>query len=212
MARRTGHGLAKLGFREPRCDTARGAKDREPFARLKATLLASLRGNIIVYQGEELGLEQDDIPFELLKDPEAIANWPLTLSRDGARTPLPWRDEPLGGFTTGAPWLPLSSANLARAVAVQDGDPQSLLHFTRGVLALRNGNAALRHGALEHIATDGPLLSFDRVWRGERVRCRFNLSDETIATPTLPGHTALLAVNGASDAALPAWSALLARV
>ncbi|MEL0211878.1 MAG: alpha-amylase family glycosyl hydrolase, partial [Novosphingobium sp.] len=62
--------------------------EREAFARLKAMLFASLRGNIIVYQGEELGLTQVEIPFELLQDPEAIANWPLTLARDGARTPM----------------------------------------------------------------------------------------------------------------------------
>ncbi|MBW8755618.1 MAG: alpha-glucosidase, partial [Sphingomonadales bacterium] len=75
-------------------------EDMARFARVKMALLVALRGNIILYQGEELGLEQDDIPFELLQDPEAIANWPLTLSRDGARTPMPWRGEPLGGFTT----------------------------------------------------------------------------------------------------------------
>jgi alpha-glucosidase len=57
---------------------------RDAYARMKAVLFAALRGNIIVYQGEELGLTQVDIPFELLQDPEAIANWPLTLSRDGA--------------------------------------------------------------------------------------------------------------------------------
>lgn len=188
------------------------AEDMAPFARVKAALLASLRGNIIVYQGEELGLEQDDIPFELLKDPEAIANWPLTLSRDGARTPMPWQDEALGGFTSGEPWLPLSAANLARAVAAQEGQPRSLLHFTRAVLALRKGNAALRHGGLEHISADGAVLSFERAWRGERIRCLFNLSGEAIATRSLPGHEVLLAVNGADATTLPAWSALLARV
>ncbi|HEY6870196.1 MAG TPA: alpha-amylase family glycosyl hydrolase, partial [Novosphingobium sp.] len=33
--------------------------DRDRYARMKIALLAALRGNIIVYQGEELGLEQD---------------------------------------------------------------------------------------------------------------------------------------------------------
>ena len=93
------------------------AGDIDAFARTKAMLLLSLRGNPILFQGEELGLEQDEVPFASLRDPEAIANWPLTLSRDGARTPLPWRaGEPGGGFTTGTPWLPLSAENLARAV------------------------------------------------------------------------------------------------
>ena len=77
---------------------------REAFGRMKAVLFATLRGNIIVYQGEELGLTQVDIPFEQLQDPEAIANWPLTLSRDGARTPMPWLVQSgEGGFTTGRP-------------------------------------------------------------------------------------------------------------
>ncbi len=53
-------------------------------------LFTALRGNIILYQGEELGLAQIEIPYAQLQDPEAIANWPLTLSRDGARTPMPW--------------------------------------------------------------------------------------------------------------------------
>lgn len=61
------------------------------FARMKMLLLACLRGNIFLYQGEELGLTQVDIPFDALLDPEAIANWPMTLSRDGARTPMPWK-------------------------------------------------------------------------------------------------------------------------
>ena len=97
--------------------------DAGRFARLKMALLIALRGNIILYQGEELGLMQDEIPFELLQDPEAIANWPLTLGRDGARTPMPWTSEPHGGFTSGRPWLPLSAGNIARCVAVQDGRP-----------------------------------------------------------------------------------------
>ena len=60
--------------------------DCDAFARLKMLLLLSLRGNAFLYYGEELGLTQVEIGFEHLRDPEAIANWPLTLSRDGART------------------------------------------------------------------------------------------------------------------------------
>ena len=47
----------------------------EDFAKFLLLLLASLRGNIFVYQGEELGLVQADVPYERLKDPEAIKNW-----------------------------------------------------------------------------------------------------------------------------------------
>ncbi|MBC2668102.1 alpha-amylase family glycosyl hydrolase [Novosphingobium piscinae] len=165
--------------------------EREAFARLKIALLAALRGNIIVYQGEELGLLQDTIPFEQLQDPEAIANWPLTLSRDGARTPLPWTDAPGGGFTTGTPWLPLSAANRARAVALQEDDSGSLLHHTRHVLALRRRSPALRHGGFRLVTADEALLCFERHGAGERVVCRFNLSDRPVASMAPAGEVLL---------------------
>ena len=115
------------------------------FSRLKMLLLMCLRGNVFLYYGEELGLDQVEIGFEDLRDPEAIANWPLTLSRDGARTPMPWvRDEVGAGFTTGKPWLPLGVANRARAVDVQESDPESLLHLTRRLIAFRRSAEALR--------------------------------------------------------------------
>lgn len=182
--------------------------DRTRFARMKMALLVALRGNIIVYQGEELGLEQDDIPFELLQDPEAIANWPLTLSRDGARTPMPWSDEPTGGFTVGLPWLPLSEANLARAVEVQERDAGSQLVLTRQLLALRNVHPALRLGTLEHCAADGPVLSFERSAEGERIRCLFNLSPEPVELAPPAEGQPITAINGATVTALPGYSAL----
>ena len=182
--------------------------DQARFAGLEMMLLASLRGNIYIYQGQELGLEQDEIPFELLKDPEAIANWPLTLGRDGARTPLPWYDEPLGGFTTGTPWLPLSPRNTARAVAVQEADPGSVLQWTRRVLACRNASPALRHGAVEHCVAKGDLLRFDRVAPAGTIHCVFNLGTSSIALPKPPRGKVLLAVNGATTAVLPGLSGL----
>jgi len=182
--------------------------DMPRYARLKTALLLALRGNVILYQGEELGLEQDDIPFAQLKDPEAIANWPLTLSRDGARTPMPWENEPLGAFTTGEPWLPLSPANTARAVLVQEGDPQSLLNYTRAVLALRKGHPALRLGSMAGLEAEGPLLRFERAHGDERVLCLFNLSPRslTLREPA-PGHI-LLSVNEATHNMLPGYGAL----
>ena len=38
-------------------------------------LLMAQRGNVFLYQGEELGLPQGRVPFDRLQDPEAIANW-----------------------------------------------------------------------------------------------------------------------------------------
>jgi alpha-glucosidase len=183
--------------------------DRAPFARLAMALLAALRGNMFLYQGQELGLLQDDIPFHLLKDPEAIANWPLTLSRDGVRTPMPWDPAlPHGGFTTGEPWLPLSAGNIARAVAVQERDPHSLLTFTRDLLALRRATPALRLGTMDRLRVHGDVLSFTRVHGDQAIHCAFNIGSGAHAHAAPAGET-IVSVNAASPAHLPPWGAIM---
>ncbi len=186
---------------------------REAFGRLKAVLFAALRGNIILYQGEELGLGQVAIPFEQLRDPEAIANWPLTLSRDGARTPLPWKvQDQFGGFSAGEPWLPVGEDNLALAVDRQEADPESLLNLTRELLSLRNLHPALRLGSVEKCEADGALLLLDRAFAGERVRCLLNLSDKDIdLSADQANGEELIAVNSATPNQLPPFGALLLR-
>jgi alpha-glucosidase len=152
-------------------------EDRHNFARLKMLLLATLRGSIILYQGEELGLPQVDVPFHRLQDPEAIANWPQTLSRDGARTPMPWHSNaPQLGFSPVEPWLPVGESHGPLAVDLQHSDSESLLRFTSDALKLRNAHPALRGGSMEIVRADDQLLVFDRAADGERLRCTFNLS------------------------------------
>ena len=186
--------------------------DQAAFGRMKMALLASLRGNPIVYQGEELGLTQVDIPFDQLQDPEAIANWPLTLSRDGARTPMPWQAQAeQGGFTTGAPWLPLGAENLARAADRQDRDPDSLLNLTRTLLHLRRSHPALREGSFTVLHADDARLVVRRSGADAAVVCGFNFGGAAMPWPAgiAPAGRIIAAVNGADTQALPPFGALL---
>ncbi len=178
--------------------------DPAAYARMKMALLCALRGNIIVYNGEELGLDQVDIPFELVKDPEALKNWPLTLSRDGARTPLPWvSSAPHAGFSDADPWLPLGETHGTLAVDRQEADPESMLALTRRLLGLRAASPALRLGANDRWIIDGDLLGFDRVAEGQRIRCLFNLGAAPVDIAAHGGGRELLALNGADAATLP---------
>ena len=150
-------------------------ENRAAMARVSMLLLACLRGNIFIYQGEELGLPQARIAFDQLRDPEAIANWPLTLGRDGARTPMPWTAVAPAGTSF---WLPLVDEHLALSVDRQERDPESQLGYTRRVLALRTRSDALTGGAFELIEASADILAFLRVAPAQRLLCVFNLGSE----------------------------------
>jgi alpha-glucosidase len=152
------------------------AGKQDDWAKLFLALLMGLRGNVFLYQGEELGLSQASIPFERLRDPEAIANWPTNQGRDGARTPIPWtREKPFGGFSKNEPWLPMPADHIHRAVAAQDKDRGSVLARARQLIALRKAHAALRSGRFVELELPAPLLGFERVEDEQRIRCLFNL-------------------------------------
>lgn len=185
----------------------------DDYARMVMMLFATLRGNIIIWQGEELGLTQVDIPFALLKDPEAISNWPLSLTRDGARTPMPWVHNAVHcGFTNGEPWLPLGPDHATRAVDVQENDPASLLSLTSRLVALRNAHAALLTGSLEVTEASDNLLVFERSVSGSNLLCAFNFGDtEIVWHPAQPDRWRVIeSVNNAAAWTLPPFGALIA--
>ena len=142
------------------------------------------RGSACLYQGEELGLPEAELPFAALRDPFGIAHWPDFRGRDGARTPMPWqRAAPNAGFGGGTPWLLVPEAHRAFAVDGQEADPRSVLRFTRAMLRARRAAPALVAGGIEPLDLPAPLLGFDRVSARMRVRCVFNLSPDAAAMP-----------------------------
>ncbi len=190
-------------------------RDERAFAKIAMLLLATLRGSIFVYQGEELGLPQGDVPLERLRDPEAIANWPLTLGRDGARTPMPWRAAAANaGFSAGEPWLPVDPTHLALAVDMQDRDPNSVLHLTRAALALRKQLPALRTGAIRFLDAPEPVLAFVRGEGRDCALCVFNLGARSVAWPLPQGWRPVRTLNMSDDTSLehlPGLAAIVAQ-
>ncbi|MES1984764.1 MAG: alpha-amylase family glycosyl hydrolase [Pseudomonadota bacterium] len=186
--------------------------EREAFGMVKMLLLTCLRGNIFLYYGEELGLTQVDIPFDKLQDPEAIANWPLTLSRDGARTPMPWAaDAPWLGFGAAEPWLPVGDDHAALAVDRQEADGASMLAVTRRLLALRQATPALRWGSLEIVEATGDLLVLRRVHGEQAMLCAFNLGSAAMQWTAMhpEGLRVVESVNGATLDGLPGYGGIV---
>jgi alpha-glucosidase len=153
--------------------------------RLWLSLLLSLRGSASVYQGEELGLPEAEVPFELLQDPYGRAFWPEFKGRDGARTPIPWAtDAHHGGFTHGTPWLPVSAMHLPLAIDRQTDDPASMLNFSRALLRWRRVQPLLRTGGMRFIDAPGvpdTVLWLERHAGDASLHGVFNLSDERVS-------------------------------
>ncbi|PXW98029.1 alpha-glucosidase [Sphaerotilus hippei] len=152
-------------------------------SRLLLAMLLGLRGSVCLYQGEELGLPEAQVPYELLQDPYGLAFWPEFKGRDGCRTPMPWQaDAAQAGFTTGRPWLPVSAAHQALAVDLQEADPDSMLQASRALLAWRRSRPELVGGAMQLVDLPEPLLALERSvppdQDGGRCWLVFNLGDE----------------------------------
>lgn len=201
-----------------------GAAAGDDFAKLLVALVCSLRGSVCLYQGEELGLGEADIPFEALRDPYGIAFWPNFKGRDGCRTPMPWTGGADAGFGADTPWLPVPDAHRARNVAAQTADPDSVLNATRAFLAWRRTQPTLVEGAIRFLDTDEPVLAFLREHGGERILVAFNLSaqpqqwtapaDLSLTAIDAPGPRAggIVATDDGPRITLPAHGAVYARV
>ncbi|MEP7186460.1 MAG: alpha-glucosidase family protein [Rhodanobacter sp.] len=147
-------------------------------ANLLTAMVCSLRGSVCVYQGEELGLTEADVPYESLQDPYGIAFWPQFKGRDGCRTPMPWSDDAMhAGFSHGMPWLPIPEEHRALAVTRQDADPHSVLNGFRTFMHWRKSQPALCLGDIAFLDTDEPVLAFTRSLDGDTLLVAFNLSD-----------------------------------
>ena len=167
----------------------------DALARQLVALVCSLRGSVCLYQGEELGLPEADVPFEALQDPYGKAFWPNFKGRDGCRTPMPWTDAPGAGFSAGEPWLPVPQAHRARNAEVQARDPGSVLNAARAFLAWRKTQPALVEGTIHFLDAPPQVLAFVREHAGQRLLVAFNLSPTAVEW-TLPMPATVLPMPG----------------
>jgi len=156
--------------------------DPRAYAKVLLALLTSLRGSVCLYQGEELGLPEADVPYDKLQDPYGIEFWPDYKGRDGCRTPMVWNDGLNGGFSTADPWLPVVDDHLPLAVSVQERQPDSMLHHYRDFLKWRKGNPALVKGDIHFLGEVGE-LSFVRRVEQQHVLVMINLTDRQQYSP-----------------------------
>ena len=170
-------------------------------AKMLGTVSVLLRGIPFIYQGQEIGMQNarwnsvdefDDISTKDqyrvareagLSDAEALAVCSV-MSRDNARTPMQWKDAPQAGFTSGTPWLKVNDNYPVINVEKEEGQPDSVLHYYRKLIALRKsgeyrelftyGKFELAYENADHV------MAYYRILQGRRVLVAANFGTDTI--------------------------------
>jgi oligo-1,6-glucosidase len=151
-------------------------------------MLLTLRGTPFLYQGDELGMT--NYPFKLdefndieIKNaykarvetgqmPEAqFVAEARRFGRDNARTPMQWDASANGGFTTpqAKPWL-LVNPNYKQINAAKElVDKDSVLAYTKAVIALHRANLAFTYGDYKDLdPANAQVFAYTRVLGDER--------------------------------------------
>ena len=135
---------------------------------LMNALLFSMPGTPVIYYGDEIGMG-DNI---YLGD------------RNGVRTPMQWSGDRNAGFSRANPqklYLPViidpEYHFEAVNVEAQQGNPSSLLWWTKRLIALRKQYRAFGRGSIEFLRPENPtILAFVRRYEDERILVVANLS------------------------------------
>lgn len=152
-------------------------------ARAMAMVILALPGAVFLYNGEELGLPNAELPDEALRDPVWERSGHTERGRDGCRVPIPWSgDAPPFGFSTSADtWLPIPAEWAALTVEKQLRQPDSTLSFFRRALQLRTKRAEFVGDAIDWLPTGRDALIFQR--RGSRLICALNAGQRALPLP-----------------------------
>ena len=170
-------------------------------AKMLGTVSVLLRGIPFIYQGQEIGMQNarfnsvdefDDISTKDqyrvareagLSDAEALAVCSV-MSRDNARTPMQWKDAPQAGFTSGTPWLKVNDNYPVINVEKEEGQPDSVLHYYRKLIALRKSGEyreLFTYGKFEPAYENADhVMAYYRILQGRRVLVAANFGTETI--------------------------------
>lgn len=153
-------------------------------ARALALIAHALPGAVYVYQGEELGLADVDLPDAARQDPVYIRTNGEQKGRDGARVPMPWSgaSAPYGFGSNASTWLPMPDDWSLLTVEAESADLTSTLSQYRMMLRLRHECADLRGDDVDLSATANSTLV---IRRGTGFACVVNLGSAPASSPVV---------------------------
>ncbi|WP_394613199.1 glycoside hydrolase family 13 protein [Lentzea sp. JNUCC 0626] len=166
-----------------------GGTAGEQRARAMTLVELALPGVIYLYNGEELGLPNVELPDWALQDPTWERSGHTERGRDGCRVPIPWEGTtPPFGFSTAVnTWLPQPNEWDHLTAEAQLEDPGSMLSLYREALEHRKSHASFAGTELEWYGAPAGCFAFRR--KGGGLICALNTSGASVPLP--PGQVLL---------------------
>ncbi|MFB6250676.1 MAG: alpha-glucosidase [Halobellus sp.] len=205
-------------------------KDRRESATLLATFLLTLSGTPYIYQGDEIGMTNeefdgldgiDDIGtigaveelidrgrIDAVAEAEHLINY---WSRDHARTPMQWSDDAHAGFTDGEPWFPVNDNYRAINVDRERGHEDSIWQYYRRLIDLRHRHDILVYGEYELYLPDHPdIYAYTRTLEDDRALVVLNWAETAteIEGPLPEAESMDLVTSNYDDTATPPHGAV----
>ncbi len=141
-------------------------------ARIAAMMQLTLPGMPFIYYGDEIGMEDVNIPFEKRADK-------FETCRDFERTPFQWNSNKYAGFSDVEPWLPTQEDFQIQNAEKQQEDPTSMLSLYRFLIQFRKNTSALTHGKyLQLNIKNEHIFAYKRKYGKSEVTVILNYSGE----------------------------------
>lgn len=152
-------------------------------ARAAALVQLSLPGAAYLYNGDELGLPNVDLPDWALQDPTWERSGHTDRGRDGARVPIPWEGSvPPFGFTPApSTWLPMPESWAGLSVETQLDNPDSTLLLYRRALEIRATTVELQGDEFTWLSAPDSCLAYRR---GRCFTVALNATDLPVTRPS----------------------------
>lgn len=156
-------------------------------------------GTPFIYQGQEIGMTNIDLPeLEDYQDVFCINNMKTLTSlgvpkakakerlkktnRGNARTPVQWDGSDYAGFSTVKPWMPVNP-NYKNGINVeaQLDDPDSILNHYKALIKFRKENPIVMYGDYkEHNKMSKQLYVYERNYRNKRMLVVCSYTDKPV--------------------------------
>lgn len=186
---------------QPRIISRYGSeKYRVESGKMLATMYILQSGTPFIYQGQEIGMLNANIPtIDRYKDVSAINTYQLFrkfgfsdkftmklcmyASRDNARTPMQWSAGKNAGFTTAdKPWFDEINPNYTEInVEAAEKDENSILNYYRKLLRFRKEHDIVKYGDFELLSTDKNLFAYIRTYENQKLLVVNSFSEAELA-------------------------------